>query len=137
MLDPASGIDAIRNVALIGRTIAAFSTAPLRGKVEIDATGLVVAPGFIDLHSHGQTPENYRYKAMDGVTTALELEVGGVGREADDRLDEVGLVRSDIFERYSESPEPEDSALPGRGLKNESGRICGEIGKPLGDLNEE
>jgi N-acyl-D-aspartate/D-glutamate deacylase len=36
----------------------------------------VVAPGFIDLHSHGQTPENYRYNAMDGVTTALELEVG-------------------------------------------------------------
>ena len=36
----------------------------------------MAAPGFIDLHSHGQTPENYRYKAMDGVTTALELEVG-------------------------------------------------------------
>jgi N-acyl-D-aspartate/D-glutamate deacylase len=42
----------------------------------IDAKGLVVAPGFIDLHSHGQTDENYRFKAMDGVTTALELEVG-------------------------------------------------------------
>ncbi len=34
------------------------------------------APGFIDIHSHGQTPENYRFKARDGVTTALEMEVG-------------------------------------------------------------
>src|SRR3989442_2524722 len=76
VLDPASGVDAVRNVGITGRTIAAVSTAPLRGRTEIDASGLVVAPGFIDLHSHGQTPENYRYKAMDGVTTALELEVG-------------------------------------------------------------
>jgi N-acyl-D-aspartate/D-glutamate deacylase len=76
VLDPESGVDAVRTVALTGRTIAALSTDPLRGRIEIDATGLVVAPGFIDLHSHGQTPENYRYKAMDGVTTALELEVG-------------------------------------------------------------
>jgi len=76
VLDPASGLDAVRNVGITGRTIAALSTEPLRGRIEIDATGLVVAPGFIDLHSHGQTAENYRYKAMDGVTTALELEVG-------------------------------------------------------------
>jgi len=76
VVDPASGLDAIRTVAITGKKIAAVSTDPLKGRIEIDATGLVVAPGFIDLHSHGQTPEAYRYKAMDGVTTALELEVG-------------------------------------------------------------
>ena len=76
VLDPESGLDGIRNVGITGTKITAISTGPLSGKTEIDATGLVVAPGFIDLHSHGQTPENYRYKAMDGVTTALELEVG-------------------------------------------------------------
>ena len=76
VLDPESGLDGIRNVGITGTKIAAISNGALRGKTEIDATGLVVAPGFIDLHSHGQTPENYRYKAMDGVTTALELEVG-------------------------------------------------------------
>ena len=76
VMDPESGLDAVRSVGINGKKIVAISTRPLRGKVEIDAAGLVVAPGFIDLHSHGQTPENYRYKAMDGVTTALELEVG-------------------------------------------------------------
>ena len=76
LIDPESGLDAVRSVGIAGKKIIAISTRPLRGKVEVDATGLVVAPGFIDLHSHGQTPENYRYKAMDGVTTALELEVG-------------------------------------------------------------
>jgi N-acyl-D-aspartate/D-glutamate deacylase len=76
VVDPASGLDAVRSLGITGKKIAAISAHPLRGKVEIDTAGLVVAPGFIDLHSHGQTPENYRYKAMDGVTTALELEVG-------------------------------------------------------------
>ena len=75
-MDPESGLDAVRSVGIQGKRIARISARPLRGKVEVDAKGLVVAPGFIDLHSHGQNPENYRYKAMDGVTTALELEVG-------------------------------------------------------------
>jgi N-acyl-D-aspartate/D-glutamate deacylase len=76
VMDPESGLDAVRNVGIRGKKIAAISANPLRGKVEIDATGLVVAPGFIDLHQHSQTPEAYHYKAMDGVTTALELEAG-------------------------------------------------------------
>src|SRR5262249_35074199 len=76
VMDPASGLDAVRNVGINGKSIAAISARPLSGKTVVDAKGLVVAPGFIDLHQHAQTPEAYGYKAMDGVTTALELEVG-------------------------------------------------------------
>jgi N-acyl-D-aspartate/D-glutamate deacylase len=76
VMEPESRLDAVRNVAIRGKKIAAISTNRLRGRVEIDAAGLVVAPGFIDLHQHSQTPEAYQYKAMDGVTTALELETG-------------------------------------------------------------
>ncbi len=76
VIDPASHTDAIRNLGINGRSIAAISEKALNGKSVLDAKGLVVAPGFIDMHSHGQDAENYRYKAMDGVTTALEMEVG-------------------------------------------------------------
>ena len=76
VMDPESGLDAIRHVGIRGSEIAAVSASPLQGKTVVDARGLVVAPGFIDLHSHGQTPENYLLKARDGVTTALEMEVG-------------------------------------------------------------
>jgi dihydroorotase len=76
VMDPASNLDSVRHVGIRAGKIEAVSTTPLTGKTTLDAKGLVVAPGFIDLHSHGQTPENYRFKARDGVTTALELEVG-------------------------------------------------------------
>src|SRR4029077_2943194 len=76
VMDPESGLDAVRSVGITGGKIAAISARPLRGKVEVDTSGLVIAPGFIDLHQHSQTPEAYGFKAMDGVTTALELEVG-------------------------------------------------------------
>lgn len=76
VIDPDSGTDATRHVGVTGGTIRAVSATPLRGAATIDASGLVVAPGFIDLHQHTHTPEAYRLKAADGVTTALELEVG-------------------------------------------------------------
>ena len=76
VMDPESGLDATRNIGIRGRRIDAISKATLRGRTVVDARGLVVAPGFIDLHSHGQNDENYRLKAHDGVTTALELEIG-------------------------------------------------------------
>jgi hypothetical protein len=76
VLDPESQLDAIRNLGIVKGTIQAVTTDALHGRKTIDASGLVVAPGFIDLHSHGQAPANYALKAMDGVTTALELELG-------------------------------------------------------------
>src|SRR5262252_9708603 len=76
VLDPASNLDAVRHLGIRGGKIAAISASPLTAPRVIDAAGLAVAPGFIDLHSHGQTPENYRFKARDGVTTALEMEAG-------------------------------------------------------------
>ena len=76
VIDPETKLDAVRDVGIRGNKIAAVSEAPLTGKTTVDAHGLVVTAGFIDLHQHGQTPENYRFKARDGVTTALELEVG-------------------------------------------------------------
>ena len=76
VIDPESKLDAIRHVGIRQGKIAAVSNTPLTGKVIFDATGMIVSPGFIDLHSHGQNDENYRLKAQDGVTTALELEIG-------------------------------------------------------------
>ncbi len=76
VMDPASKLDAIRNIGLSGGRIAVITTEAIRGRDTVDAKGLVVAPGFVDIHAHGQTPETYRYYALDGVTTALELELG-------------------------------------------------------------
>ncbi|HTU44940.1 MAG TPA: amidohydrolase family protein [Bryobacteraceae bacterium] len=76
VVDPETRLDAIRDVGIRNGKIAAVSETPLEGRSVIDAHGLVVTAGFIDLHQHGQTPENYAFKARDGVTTALEMEVG-------------------------------------------------------------
>src|SRR5712692_11747415 len=76
VMDPASKLDAVRNIGLKDGRIAVITTQTIRGRDTVDARGLVVAPGFIDLHAHGQTSETYRFYSLDGVTTALELELG-------------------------------------------------------------
>ncbi|HEY7924343.1 MAG TPA: D-glutamate deacylase, partial [Vicinamibacteria bacterium] len=76
VMDPESGMDAVRDVGITGGRIVRISERELGGRRVLDAKGLVVAPGFIDLHQHGQNPENDRLKVQDGVTTALELEIG-------------------------------------------------------------
>ncbi len=76
VIDPETKLDAIKNVGIRNNRIAEISSQPLKGKETIDVTGLVVAPGFIDLHAHGRTNKEQEYQVHDGVTTGLELEWG-------------------------------------------------------------
>jgi N-acyl-D-glutamate deacylase len=77
VIDPETKFDAIRDVGITGKKIISVSTEPLKGKVEIDAKGKILGPGFIDLHVHGVNVPTFWMQAFDGVTTALELEAGG------------------------------------------------------------
>src|ERR1700685_4105665 len=76
VMDPETGLDAARHVGLRDGKIIRSPAEPLSGRRVIHANGLVVAPGFIDLHQHAQNLESQRVKALDGVTMALELEIG-------------------------------------------------------------
>ena len=76
VIDPETKLDTIKNVGIINNRIAQITSEPLNGKEMINAAGLVVAPGFIDLHVHGRGNKEQEYKLHDGVTTMLELEWG-------------------------------------------------------------
>jgi dihydroorotase len=78
VMDPESSLDGVRHLGISGGKVRALSTDLLRGRLVIDARGLVVAPGFVDLHQHSHNVEADRAKVLDGVTTALDME-GGTG----------------------------------------------------------
>ena len=76
VIDPESGLDAVRDVAIADGRVTAVGTALAPGRAEVDVAGQVVTAGFIDLHSHVNDIAGLRLQALDGVTTALELEAG-------------------------------------------------------------
>lgn len=76
VMDPESGLNAVRHIGISKGKIVAVSAEKLSGKKKIDVSGLVVAPGFIDPHAHGQREFEASLQARDGVTTQLELEIG-------------------------------------------------------------
>jgi dihydroorotase len=107
VMDPESGLDAVRHVVIDdGRIVAVSEERPTADR-SIDAEGLVVAPGFIDLHAHGQDDPSNRFQASDGVTTALELEIGvwPVGKWYESRRGKArlnyGATASHVVARYA------------------------------------
>ena len=130
VMDPESGLDAVRHVGISGDSIAVISETPLQGTRVIDAANHVVAPGFIDLHEHGQQEESYRIMVRDGVTSALELEVGtgDIAKFYDDRkigqLVNFGASIGHIPARMKARADPSTALLPagvgGSGTPNEA-----------------
>ncbi|MGC0365525.1 cytosine/adenosine deaminase-related metal-dependent hydrolase [Rhodococcus sp. 27YEA15] len=152
VVDPETGLDAVRTIGIRGRRIEAVSDTVLRGRVEIDATGRVVAPGFVDLHSHAQTVAGLRLQALDGVTTALELEIGAApvraayrAAELDGRPVNVGFAaswtttRARVFDGFSGAdPVPLRAFLSHAGLPNwRERRGCADVQTVLGELEKE
>ena len=79
VIDPLTGLDAIRHVGIKDDRIVSISETPLNAKTNIDASGLIVAPGFIDYHWHCPTQTCYEIGLKDGLTSALDLEFGTFG----------------------------------------------------------
>lgn len=84
VMDPETNFDGIRNVGIKGGKIAVITRNKIKGKQTIDATGLVVAPGFIDGHQHCLEPYAYRLMVRDGRTTIMDLEIGAFGEKVDE-----------------------------------------------------
>ncbi len=78
VMDPGSKLDAVRNVGVKNGKIAIVTKRSIKGRETINASGHVVAPGFIDPHNHNlSVPFGQKLSLRDGITTLLELE-GGV-----------------------------------------------------------
>src|SRR5260221_2037096 len=76
VIDPESGLDQVRDVAVAQGRVAEIGNGLRPARAECDVAGLVVTAGFVDVHSHVNDIAGLRLQALDGVTTALELEAG-------------------------------------------------------------
>ena len=79
VMDPETLFDGVANVGIKDGRIAEISKKPLKGAETIDATGHIVAPGFIDTHFHWQAPLGYAIGLRDGLTSSMDLELACPG----------------------------------------------------------
>ncbi len=78
VVDPETGLDQVRNIGITGDEIAIVTPDAITGTAAIDAAGLIAAPGFIDVHAHGQDPYSEKVSIFDGRTTQMDLEAGAL-----------------------------------------------------------
>ena len=79
VIDPETLYDDIANVGITDGRIVTISKDPLKGAETVDATGKIVAPGFIDTHFHFQMPIGYSLGLRDGLTSSMDFEIGLCG----------------------------------------------------------
>lgn len=81
VIDPLTGFDGMANIGTKGTSIAAIAPASqkLTGLKEIDASGMIVGPGFINIHSHSTCDlgsGGVELYIQDGVTTEISGNCG-------------------------------------------------------------
>lgn len=75
VVDGSGGVPVAADVAIVGDRIAAVGRDLARGREEIDARGLIVTPGFVDIHTHYDAQATWSERilssSINGVTTVL------------------------------------------------------------------
>lgn len=92
IMDPEAEIETIADIGVRnGRICAIVSPGQaLKAKKTIDADGLVVAPGFIDMHAHnGMIDMTMQAHVLDGVTTMISGNCGGHPYPVDEHLNKL------------------------------------------------
>jgi len=72
IIDPANNIDQVMDLAIMGDKIAAVEKkiSPKQAKIVVDASGMIVSPGLIDMHTHnffGTVPNRYLANSFSAV----------------------------------------------------------------------
>ena len=76
VMDPETNFDGVRNVGVKDGKIVIITEGEISGKETIDASGHVVAPGFIEGHQHATDPFSRKVNLRDGLTTQMDFEAG-------------------------------------------------------------
>jgi N-acyl-D-aspartate/D-glutamate deacylase len=94
VIDPETGFDDVADVGIDGDRITAISRDPLAGTRTIDASGRVVAPGFVDILSYDPNGYGEWFKIADGVTTNLAMH--GIDGDAASFFSRIGNAGSPV-----------------------------------------